>query len=98
VPIPYVPVKDSRSFKADRDALKAKGFPDIYDALEDFKAALPFGVPHVPVPGQPDVYMAAVDYPPHGANGVGVFLVTYAMKGNAFTMLTVVLRKTVPTP
>lgn len=73
-------VNRTDSFKADVAALLGR-FPlldVVLEEIEDLLRSLWF-VPHYPVDEDryPGVYGVAVDYPPAGSDGLGVFFVTY---------------------
>ncbi len=80
----------SEPFVADVESLRAD-FPDIDECVEDFGNVLRtyWTITHFPVDTDslPNVFAEKIDYPPHGAEGAGLFLVTYhAADGNANPM------------
>ena len=94
-------VKREPPFDQQVAALKAK-YPDIDKALtelEDF-LRLGYSIPHMPViPPTKNTYAVTMDYPPKGAAGRRLFLVTYhatepvtptmQVPSRVFTLLTI---------
>jgi hypothetical protein len=92
----------AKSFTADVEALRAE-FPEIDGVVNDLRELLLLGysLPHLlidPDQGElPGVYVTKLDYPPHGPDGLGVFLVTYHQSLPAPSMTTPLYRYTLLT-
>lgn len=69
----------AESFRARLDALRLE-YAEVDSAVEEFVGVLrgAWAVPHSELgPDNPDVFAAALDYVPLGADGLNLFLVTY---------------------
>ena len=73
-------VKQSPSFAADLDQLRDR-FPEIDAVIVDLRELLILGyyLPQILIDSEslPGVYAVKLDYPPHGPEGLGAFLVIY---------------------
>ena len=68
-----------KQFEADREGLRAE-YPQIEEAIDTLRDVLILGydLPQIPVDTEaPNVFAIKVDYPPHGSQGLGQFIVTY---------------------
>ena len=93
-------VVQASSFTADLDALRPR-FPEIDAVVADLRELLTLGysLPHLLVDHEeiPGVYVTKLDYPPHGAAGLGVFLVTYHQTDTTPSMRTALYQCTLLT-
>jgi hypothetical protein len=99
------------TFKADVEALREK-YKQIDAVIAEFSETMmvAWKVPHRPIPGQkvPNVYGAALDYPPSGSAGLGALFVVYHASPEAvnkmsdplrkYTLLSITVRKKPPAP
>ena len=94
-------VVPSEAFKLDVETLRA-GYPEIDRVIRALSDTLILNVPHRPVKIGKNVFAIKADYPPLGASGRGIFLVTYHHSGGApqsgymtpgrvYTLLTITL-------
>lgn len=87
-------VNRGETFEQDLAAIHVN-YPEIRSVVDELCDVLrdSWGVPHRPIAnGTENVYAVRLDYPPHGSNGLGLFLVTYHATPEAFNKMSEPLR------
>lgn len=73
-------VVQSEAFAIDVETLRVE-YGEIDRVVRSLSDTLILNVPHRPVKVAKRVFAIKADYPPHGASGRGIFLVTYHHDG-----------------